>query len=711
MITFVVNLHSGIPSMALAEPFLYPLKKEKRLHLIFPSAANQQERLQLAVQEIKRVLERSTYIQWQLVFLIPIQNRQQSAWQSSLSAYMHLIRSEVLKSSPLQQYPNPSNIYCIAIDHVNDDEAIPNISDPVYRNSWELDTHGFIKDAKNFFISQQQLQQLDTIWRNNVAINSNVIVNLGFDGLPHDVQQQVNKAISQIATQADEWLSPKNIQLEHYKISHQLHYLTYEDLEQIANEFALRLDNTRKDPSRYLNFSPANALKSAIAQHIGIFSNDNKDTYRLIRFPVKITHENVLQRYLVKLSVLLHLIAEEEAVIKNLSKKNYRLQVDLNDYEVQKLSYTHFEQLHNMEQRFENKLNKPAPVSLKLLDDSNCGCTESLEKTPPEMPTFGFLRYNGDLVKWKNWTKDTDEKIKDYDRRAKQKMQTCINKSYKTEAEATTMEISNIGKKLNELQLQRQQLQEKVEHDFLSTHRADDWLDFQEQQTKLLSTKLLSRPTRNEVVLLIFLSILVYFIPNLYIGVPIAYSVVILTALLLSMLAFWLARRKYRKQIFTLVLQSFEKARSMRMNINDEFERQKAYLKSLCQFNIVRTNYKEAKKADKIQHKTNLLLDYHRRQLAEHKTMAKKVLQIFGGDTQNNQSDFNEQLPIPDIDKPVHINEIYAPSTFLPSNVREEQRAVSIDNITYPINNKLGKLIEQISFTKDMIYSEDTNFG
>lgn len=61
MVTFVINLHSGIPNLALAEPFLYPLEKEGKLQLIFQAADNLPDRIAMAAVLVRRHLERLAY--------------------------------------------------------------------------------------------------------------------------------------------------------------------------------------------------------------------------------------------------------------------------------------------------------------------------------------------------------------------------------------------------------------------------------------------------------------------------------------------------------------------------------------------------------------------------------------------------------------------------------------------------------------------------
>ncbi len=117
MLTFVINLHTGIPSMALAEPFLYPLQKNETLHLIFSTTDSVARRLEDAAMKVRQHLERSAYFKWQVVFLVKIAPDQAGAFQDSLSAQMSLIKQLFLQSPHLNLRPH--NNFIIALDHLN----------------------------------------------------------------------------------------------------------------------------------------------------------------------------------------------------------------------------------------------------------------------------------------------------------------------------------------------------------------------------------------------------------------------------------------------------------------------------------------------------------------------------------------------------------------------------------------------------------------
>jgi hypothetical protein len=90
MITFVVNLHTGIPGLALAEPFLYPLQKMESVYLLFSTADNIAARIEDAAMKVRQHLERAAYLKWQVVFMVKIAPDQRGPFQDSLSAQMTL---------------------------------------------------------------------------------------------------------------------------------------------------------------------------------------------------------------------------------------------------------------------------------------------------------------------------------------------------------------------------------------------------------------------------------------------------------------------------------------------------------------------------------------------------------------------------------------------------------------------------------------------
>ena len=402
MLTFVVNLHPNISTMALAEPFLYPLQKQGRLQLIFQNLSDLEQRIEGAAMEVRKRLEQSAYTQWRVIFLLSIDTYAQTPYTHSLSSQMKLIKDLFLDNEFLQQ--NPKEIFLIAVDQVNEDEAIPNIENKTYRDSWELDTKGFVRNEHEFFVSESGVKALDDIWQSKVHIGRDTIVNLGFDRLPEDIKANVNSAFADITNRVGQLLNINNIDFRRFAISRNHDYLNADTIKTIKKEFLQQLDNLKQDPTRYANFSPSLALKKSIARHVGIFSEENKYAFRLIRFPVKYTHEDILQRYLLKLAVLITMIADDEDIIKSLSKEdNYTVKIELNNQAMNRIMQNYVEQLHNMEVRFSNLLNNPLPSSVKMSDNTDCSCAETLNIRQPELLTMPFLRTNGDLPRWDGW--------------------------------------------------------------------------------------------------------------------------------------------------------------------------------------------------------------------------------------------------------------------------------------------------------------------
>ena len=70
-----------------------------------------------------------------------------------------------------------------------------------------------------------------------------------------------------------------------YQVTRGIRYIDENLIKGIKEEFFKRLQNTKIDPSRYNAFSPSATLRTAIAEKLGIFSEDNEYTFKLIRFP------------------------------------------------------------------------------------------------------------------------------------------------------------------------------------------------------------------------------------------------------------------------------------------------------------------------------------------------------------------------------------------------------------------------------------------
>lgn len=719
MLTFVVNLHPGIPSMALAQPLLYPLLKEGKMHLIFPSTDKIEHRIEDASEQVQKHLERSPFVKWQVIFLVQIAEDLRDVFTESLSGQMLLIRKLFLESELLSSKPSKS--YMVAIDEINEDEAIPAVNkNKRYRDAWELDTKGFIRNDRNFFIKEEDIKPLDSLWTSKINMDSSTIVNLGFDRLPAKVKENVNAAIADITQRIEELLNPDDINYRDYQVTRGIRYIDENLIKGIKEEFFKRLQNTKIDPSRYNAFSPSATLRTAIAEKLGIFSEDNEYTFKLIRFPFQYTHEDILQRYLVKLSVLLTLIADNEPIIRSLQQKNYVVKIDLDDAEVQQVVYNYMQHLHNTEQQLDNRLKNTPPIALALYKDLECACSETLDKPSAENLDFGFLRRNGDLPRWNNWNKVYESQLEEYVEQARGKMQICIDQtSFVNEAPGKAEEV-NIDVKVNELDKEQHKLQSKVEHNFLSQTYAFNWKDYQKEQEKILKPKLFSRPNTNEVSMLLAAATLIFAIPFVFfktadgemildmdIGTEFVYFLAILLTMgLVVFAAHIMAKNNYLKELEVIVKEVLSKAQSLRMSINDEFERQKDYLKSLCRLSTVRKNYEIAREVQVHKNNKNVMLDYHRRKLEDHKNTARKIMRIFKANEQNLNNSYNDKLAPLDVEKPPYANDIYAINTFINPPSIDDREVGIVENVKHVVKNDIEHLVTLISFDKDRIYEK-----
>lgn len=717
MLTFVINLHTGIPSMTLAEPFLYSLQKNDTIHLIFPSSNDASSRITEAALAVRKHLEASPYINYQVVFLVEISANGYSAFQESLAGKMQLIRKRFLENNWTNR--RPSQLYMIAFDHVNNDEAIPDISSStVYRDSWELDTKGFIKNENVFFVKEKEIKKLDVIWRTKVNVAGEV-VNGGFKRLRAETQEKVNEATTTINKHVADFLNIDTIDFSKFSLDYEYNYIDETVIETIKNEFYHRLTNIKADPSRYKDFSPTETLKSVIGEQLSIFSTDNQQDFKLIRFPIQYNHDSGLQKYLLKLAFLLDLIVREEAVIKNLNRANYTIEVELDDKELGSLTHVYLEQLHNMEKRFVTKLNAPPALAINLLNSNGCLCDENLDKAQPSLWEVDFLRQNGDIPAWNDWNTGIKKQLENYTHQSTKKIQNCISKSHKKQTSAAKQEVPNIHHKVEELTRQRTTLQKEVEHNFIAQKFTYDWQTFREEKEKTLKPKLLSRPSSRELLLtkgvasiLITLSFANTRLVGQETGISAVYYITaFFICIIVSYIAFWFARKRYKKEIDDLLQQVFDKARSVRASINAEFERQKEYLASLCNLNVVRKNYEEAVKEKEKHNEKSLLLDFHRQKLDEHKTIARNILQLAKyQESASNPFDFDKKLPDPDIHKPVYENAIYLPTTFLQPRTRENKEIAKIESTLYRVESPLTRIIKSVVFAKDRIYTQNSRW-
>ncbi len=715
MITFVVNLHPGIPNMALAEPFLYPLQKDKQLHLIFPATSNLARRIEDAAMEVRKQLQRSAYTKWQVVFLAHISAQPISPFQDSISAQMMLIRKLFLNSQ--KQANLPTRTYIIAIDHINEDATIPAVHlSKVYKQSWQLDTKGFINDSPDFFVKPHEIKYLDSFWKNKIRTTKHEIVDAGFSALPLALQDKVNEAIENIQAEVDKLLDKEKINFYTYQITHNISYLDKELLDNIKASFEEELAKIKQKTEAYNTFSPSELFRDTIAKHLGIFALEN-EAFRLIRFPFTESdqHEDVLQRYLIKLSILITLLVNNETIIRSLHKeKIYTVEIKLNDKNIQRNMYTYWEYLTNTERMFDSRVKNPITVNVPMIQNADCSFAEKLEKKDTTNLPLNFLRTNGDLPRWKDWNKNIQEELGNYKLQARRKMQECINKSYKGQNNTLKVEQKNIDYLVEDLGRKKNTLKEKIEHGFLSNTNIDDWETFQKKQEQALIPKLFSRPTRNEIILLVSICIIVLILPftnselaNQLIYPVVYYTSVILIAIVLCLLTLYKARKKYQEDINKIVNDSRLESVSMRDKINAEFERQKAYLESLCKLSIVRKDYEAALIGKKEKNDQTLLLDYHKRKLSEHKGMADRILRIFKANTNNLNSHYNEEhLPETEIELPICENDIYTPNTFIGHKEGDGREVGKIEGINYIINSDLGHLVSNIVFKQDSIYNQ-----
>lgn len=715
MITFVVNLHPGIPGMAHAEPFLYSLINEEKIQLIFPTTASVSQRLEQSVMEVRKTLERRGFVKWQVVFLINIDARQQSPYRDSISAQMLLIRKLFLEAG---QFPNrPAQTRIIALDQVNEDEAIPSIgASKSYKECWELDAFGYIRSSANFITTDAEMMELDSIWR-RINLDNSIVINNGFSGLPQNTQQDVMQVVNNITQKVEEMLQPSKLQKKDFNANQQIAYIDEQVLLEIKNEFFKRLETTKNDPTRYANFLPSGALKICFSEQFGIFALKN-DLFRLMRLPFFMNPDVFFQKSLLKLSFLLTLIAEQEDIIVSLSGKNYTVTLSLNEPELIKLIGDYWVQLYNFEVKLNNRYSVPPPIKIKLFQNNNCGCTEVLEKVQSQILQVEFLRTNGDVLKWNEWNKELKKQLEDYSIQAKRKIQNCINAGFKSESDALEKPVDQINNLVEDLERQRQTLQEEAKQNFLSKAYHDDWDDFSQQQEGKLKPLLFSRPSMVELTWIVIVSIIILGVTftNVYIrfeplGIKLAYYALVLGFMLAPVfLAIWLAGRKHRKDIRRILQYTFDGAQERRTNINNEFDRQKVYLKSLCNLNVVRGNYDRACKAQLEQQQINILYDFHRRNLQNHKNIASKILNAFGKNTNNIASEYNQKMTEPDINLPPSANLAYMPVSYIFTGQREEFRVGSVENTTYVITSKCARLISMVSFSQDLIYTKDTLF-
>ncbi len=716
MITFVINLHPNIHSLTLAEPLLYDLRKDGKLHVIFDNINDISQRLEQATIEVKKRLDRSRYMQWQAIFLVDIDPYQSSPFKDSLSAKMLLIRKLFLENKLL---PNkPSQLYLLATDHVNKDDAIPAIeTSPAYRDSWELDTKGFILDDNNFFVSTNDIRILDNIWRSHIRIDNRTIVSEGFDRLPVELKEKVNEAIRKISAKVEEMLHPDRISFEDYALNDNINYVDVPLLNAIKKEFYNRLANIKKDPSRYHDFSPATTLRTSIAEHVGIYAIENKYTYRLLRIPMHYQHTEVFQRFLVKIGVLISLIANQEILVSSLPKeRNHTVKMKLDERHIGKVMLASIEHMHNVERRLQNRLDNPLPFTLSFREGDNCGCTESLNVKQPEEIDFGFMRYNGDLKKWRNWNEKVAEDLREYRKQAQRKMQSCISQMYRHQSLVSDKEITNIHDTIEDLKLKKDDLQRQVKHEFLVNKADINWDAYRLETEVDLKPRLVCRPSSSELFYLVAFFTLVISVPFLKFFYPnewglevFYYAGILVLALLMCTLAFFLAKRNWTRHVEEIMLDVSKNARDKRNAINEEFERQKAYLDSLCRLNVVRLNYEEALAVREKLNTENMLIDHHRQKLTAHRENATNLAVLLGSDADNVTAIPVDEREVTDpvVTKPIHQNNIYAPVAYIP---KKNADTAHLPRRNFNVESPIGYFIEDIEFAKDNIYTNEGKF-
>lgn len=710
MITFVVNLHTGIPGLALAEPFLYPLQKSETVHLLYSTADNISARLEDAVLKVRRQLERAAYLKWQVVFMVKIAPDMGSPFADSVSAQMKLIRQLFIDSSHLNS--RPANCFVLAIDHVNEDDAIPAVQlSENYRDSWELDTTGFVRTPKRFFVTEQQLLALDAIWKQHVNVDRNTIVNLGFERLSPDTQVKVLTAMEQIMMRVGDMFNPNNIDFERYRITPAISYLDRNALQRIASSFAGRLDAIKQDPSRYNDFLPSEALKTCFNDALGVFSEENQALFKLLRYRLSYNHEDILQQHLVKIALLLTLVANEDDLVRSLSRKNYLVNIELNKEALSQVLSSYLENLHNTERRFADRLANPLPIKIEQLSADNCGYTETLERSAPAQLKLGFLRTQGDLNKWEEWNKTLETQVVDYSIQAQRKIQSCVEQSHKLLLQKTqTTEVKDIDALVQDLARQRANLQSEVQHQFFTKNYTYNWDTYRAEQEQSLKPLLFSRPTKRIFAYMLLLAgvLLTVALVNVQLKTEdwatqlLYYGMVLLAALLLGGLAFWLAKRDYQARLNNILLAVYEKARSWRTTIYDDFERQKKYLTSLCQLNTVRHNYDKALAALDRRNEANVMLDFHRRKLSEHKDLCRSLMNVFR--LQHSSPTTTANLPEPDVTLPIYENDLYTPTAFMhQTNIGAS--VVQIENTPTNMDSQIQQILQRISFERDKIYA------
>ncbi len=735
MITFVVNLHPKMPSLALAEPLLYPLRKEGELEMVFPRSGDIAQRLDLAITEVrKRLSSDQRYKRFQMVFITHIDPDMRSPYQDSISARMLQIRKLFL-DSPLLGNINPISNHLIVLDHVNaqEDRKFPSSARGVLLDAWRLDTQGFIEktnagEPNKFFAQEEQLNALDMIWRNKVSarIGEGVVVNQGFKGLPADLREQVRDTKEELRHLVERGLLHKAC-LEPGRYSYECYkgipYVDEQILEDIKADFFTNFDRIIEDPQRYSAFLPSKALKASIARYVGMHSLENANTFNVIRLSWLNMSHKLQYRSHIKLAVLITLLSRSVSTILDLatggSGNCHLSSMSLDEQRIAQKWEAYKVRLINKKRKLEGILRQPGAVALSTSDEEHCSINSSLPLTQSSSLEFPFIKRNADLQLWNDWNEGVTKSLEDYQIEARRKLKEGMLSIRRKGASQKPLELKplELEHHLEDLDRAKNDLQTQLNHQFIIGERAIDWTSFKNEQEALLRPRLLGRPDKMALIYILGFSLLAVWIGSAnraFAGrtdgqVFAYYALTLVVAAIIVAISFYFARRKWMHDIEAVTMNVTNRAYEWRKNINDDFEGQKKYLSDLCRLNTVRQNHEQAEGANDELKQHAQLLGHHVQEVDKHIEQADQLLNVLSVKSsmqgpsalaesmgQDDRSTFDEYLP-------AYLNEVYSPVSLFPEPDDEDAENKRLMN-AFPIEDPIGYLVSDLRLEPDALF-------
>lgn len=697
MTSFLISLHPKISNLGNASPLLYPWIQDQSLFTFWPNGSRE-SRIKEGADEVFKELDRGQHDRWQLIFLLPLTDIGNDPFDSSICSCMDSIRDHVLKRKG--SYRDPDRILILVLDEVHEafNQSTSKSSD-FFKQCHLLDTGGFILKDKEPEEIEFWFSEMDTTWESNTSLGKE-IANHGFDALSPNFQNQINKEISELLKKVESAIHPDQFDdlTKSGEASERLFDQNACDL--ILSTFKQRIQEVKQNPEEYKRFKPSIALQRACQRRVGIFTNSNKKWFNLIRLPFRSENKNEYQERLLSLFALIAALVSETRLGDNLNAGNYWAKVSLKKEDLVKLSADYYQQIVSSTNQLKRQdLEKNNAIEFD--EQFGCGCSEVLEEIKLNGTHVGFMNDPADLVQWKEWNQALFKKVRDYKDESGLKVQRCIERGMEVKRPKLAEKVENLDERLLDLKREKEDFQSDIHKRFVKLNSNLDWSEVMGDKEVPLKKLLNKRPGKSALFTTLISASILLLIPLLFFDKgPEFFGTSFFAAAVVFVGALLLTHRHIMKGIGDILRDNFADAKGKKNRVAQDFENQKKYLADLCKLQILRVNQERVALKINSENRQNLLVDYHLRQLEEHRKKAIGISSTFGQpNIDDSSTSANREV---NITKPVYENAAYQ---FYKSKLSESEKLeINLKGKKLEIDGRLASILDRIDFEADRVY-------